>query len=205
MEGLIAAVPAKSICIIDTLNRASPGSDENASSDMGKLLAAVKKLEAEIGGLVILCHHTGKDRSQGLRGHSSLHAAMDAEIELRRDEKLDTRSWRSSKVKDEKDGTGYGFRLVQHRLGFDADGDPETSCTVEREVVVFQRPEPTGSSQKPAYKAIKQLLKDTSTKGMAGAPYASACITVDSAIDAVKAGLSTVDASKRSNQRKEDC
>ena len=84
MEGLIAAVPAKSICIIDTLNRASPGSDENASADMGKLLAAVKKLEAEIGGLVILCHHTGKDRSQGLRGHSSLHAAMDAEIELRR-------------------------------------------------------------------------------------------------------------------------
>ena len=202
VEGLIAAVPAKSICIIDTLNRASPGSDENASADMGKLLAAVKKLEAENEGLVILCHHTGKDRSQGLRGHSSLHAAMDAEIELRRNEKLDTRSWRSSKVKDEKDGTGYGFRLVQHRLGFDADGDPETSCTVEREALVFQRPEPTGSSQKPAYKAIKQLLKDTSTKGMAGAPLASACITVDSAIDEVKAGLSTVEVSKRSNRAK---
>lgn len=202
VEGLIAAVPAKSICIIDTLNRASPGSDENASADMGKLLAAVKKLEAENEGLVILCHHTGKDRSQGLRGHSSLHAAMDAEIELRRNEKLDTRSWRSSKVKDEKDGTGYGFRLVQHRLGFDADGDPETSCTVEREALAFQRPEPTGSSQKPAYKAIKQLLKDTSTKGIAGASYASGCIRVDSAIDAVKAGLSTVDAGKRSNRAK---
>ena len=65
---------------------------------------------------------------------------MDAEIELRRDEKLDTRSWRSSKLKDEKDGTGYGFRLVQHQLGFDADGDPETSCTVEREVFVHQNP-----------------------------------------------------------------
>ena len=202
VEGLIKAVPAKSICIIDTLNRASPGSDENSSSDMGKLLAAVKKLEAEIGGLVILCHHTGKDRSQGLRGHSSLHAAMDAEIELRRNEKLDTRSWRSSKVKDEKDGTGYGFRLVQHRLGFDADGDPETSCTVEREALAFQRPEPTGSSQKPAYKAIKQLLKDTSTKGIAGAPYASACIRADSGIDVVKAGLSTVDSSKRNNRAK---
>ena len=91
---------------------------------------------------------------------------------------------------------------MQHRLGFDADGDPETSCTVEREALVFQRPEPTGSSQKPAYKAIKQLLKDTSTKGMAGAPLASACITVDSAIDEVKAGLSTVEVSKRSNRAK---
>ena len=105
-------------------------------------------------------------------------------------------------MKDEEDGKKFGFRLVQHRLGFDADGDPETSCTVEREAVVFQRPEPTGSSQKPAYKAIKQLLKDTSTKGIAGAPYASACIRVDSAIDVVKAGLSTVDASKRSNRAK---
>ena len=173
---LSKAVPAKSICIIDTLNRASPGSDENASSDMGKLLAAVKKLEAENEGLVILCHHTGKDRSQGLRGHSSLHAAMDAEIELRRDEKLDTRSWRSSKVKDEKDGTGYGFRLVQHRLGFDTDGDPETSCTVEREVFLKQKPTPKGSAKKPAYDAITSLISQSSITGKANAPFTARCI-----------------------------
>ena len=78
----------------------------------------------------------------------------------------------------------------------------ETSCTVKSEALVFQRPEPTGSSQKPAYKAIKQLLKDTSTKGIAGAPYASACIRADSGIDVVKAGLSTVDSSKRNNRAK---
>ena len=200
VEGLIAAVPAKSICIIDTLNRASPGSDENASADMGKLLAAVKKLEAENEGLVILCHHTGKDRSQGLRGHSSLHAAMDAEIELRRNEKLDTRSWRSSKVKDEKDGTGYGFRLVQHRLGFDADGDPETSCTVEREVFLKQKSTPKGSAKKPAYDAITSLISQSSITGKANAPFTARCIKVDDAMLAVSKELVTTPKNKRSNR-----
>ena len=109
----------------------------------------------------------------------------------------------SSKLKDEEDGKKFGFRLARHHLGYDDDGDAETSCTVKSEALVFQRPEPTGSSQKPAYKAIKQLLKDTSTKGMAGAPLASACITVDSAIDEVKAGLSTVQASKRTYQARD--
>lgn len=108
----------------------------------------------------------------------------------------------SSKLKDEEDGKKFGFRLARHHLGYDDDGDAETSCTVKSEALVFQRPEPTGSSQEPAYKAIKQLLKDTSTKGIAGAPYASACIRADSGIDVVKAGLSTVDSSKRNNRAK---
>lgn len=200
VDGLIEAVPANSICIIDTLNRASPGSDENSSSDMGKLLAALKKIEAAIGGLVILCHHTGKDRSQGLRGHSSLHAAMDAEIELRRDEKLDTRSWRSSKLKDEKEGTGYGFRLAQHQLGFDADGDPETSCTVEREVFVHQKPAPRGTAKKPAYLAIKTLISKSNVTGKAGAPITAQCIKVDDAVTVVSKGLVTIPQNKRSNR-----
>jgi len=137
---------------------------------------------------------------QGLRGHSSLHAAMDAEIELRRDEKLDTRSWRSSKLKDEKDGTGYGFRLVQHQLGFDADGDPETSCTVEREVFVHQKPTPRGTAQKPAYHAIKTLISQSNVTGKAGAPIAAQCIKVDDAVTVVSKGLVTTPQNKRSNR-----
>lgn len=202
VEGLIEAVPANSICIIDTLNRASPGSDENSSSDMGKLLAAVKKIEAAIGGLVILCHHTGKDRSQGLRGHSSLHAAMDAEIELRRNEKLDTRSWRSSKLKDEKDGTGYGFRLAQHQLGFDADGDPETSCTVERVTFVDQKTMPRGSSKKPAYHTIKTLISKSNITGKAGAPFSAPCIKIDDALTDLKNGLATTEPKRRMTKAK---
>mgnify|MGYP002641583600 CR=1 FL=1 len=196
-------VATKGAClIIDTLNRAAPGRDENSSGDMSLLLNAAKRLGESLESLVILVHRTGKDKSKGPRGHSSLHAAFDAELEVMADRKLNTRHWSSSKLKDEEDGKKFGFRLARHHLGYDDDGDAETSCTVKSEALVFQRPEPTGSSQKPAYKAIKQLLKDTSTKGIAGAPYASACIRADSGIDVVKAGLSTVDSSKRNNRAK---
>ena len=40
-------------------------------------------LQATLGGLVLAIHHSGKDAGRGLRGHSSLHAALDAVIEVR--------------------------------------------------------------------------------------------------------------------------
>ena len=52
---------------------------------MGQIIAAAKELQTFVGGLVVLVHHTGKDASKGLRGHSSLQAALDAAIEVRRD------------------------------------------------------------------------------------------------------------------------
>ncbi len=51
---------------------------------MSRVLAGAKMIEAAYGGFVLLCHHMGKDPRKGLRRHSSLHAAMDAEIEVTR-------------------------------------------------------------------------------------------------------------------------
>lgn len=75
----------KPVVFIDTLNRAIAGADENSSSDMGRILAGASRLQALIGGLVVLIHHPGKDESRGLRGHSSLYAAMDTIIEVSQD------------------------------------------------------------------------------------------------------------------------
>lgn len=55
---LAAAVPQGSVVIVDTLNRAAPTSDENSSKEMGEILEACKRLQALIGGLVVLIHHT---------------------------------------------------------------------------------------------------------------------------------------------------
>lgn len=127
---------------------------------------------------------------------------MDAEIELRRNEKLDTRSWRSSKLKDEKDGTGYGFRLAQHQLGFDADGDPETSCTVERVTFVDQKTMPRGTSKKPAYHTIKTLISKSNITGKAGAPFSAPCIKIDDALTDLKNGLATTEPKRRMTKAK---
>lgn len=116
------------LVIIDTLNRAAPGLDENSSVDMGKAISATKTIQQAIGGLVLLVHHTGKDAAKGMRGHSSLYAALDAAIEVRRSG--DLREWSVAKAKDGADGTAHPFRLDVVELGVDEDGDPITSCVI---------------------------------------------------------------------------
>jgi hypothetical protein len=64
---------------------------------MGEILEAAKRLQSLTGGLVVLVHHTGKDATKGLRGHSSLFAAMDAAVEVSRDG--DRREWKVAKAR----------------------------------------------------------------------------------------------------------
>jgi hypothetical protein len=127
---LAALIPENTVVFIDTLNRAAPESDENSSKDMGQILEAAKLLQSVIQGLVVLIHHTGKDSSKGLRGHSSLFAAMDACIEVSRTE--DGRQWKVAKSKDGADGGSNSFDLEVVELGTDEFGDSITSCVVVR-------------------------------------------------------------------------
>lgn len=114
------------VIILDTLNRAAPNSDENSSKDMGVILDAAKKLQRLTDGLVVLVHHTGKNAASGMRGHSSLFAALDASIEVTRDGA--NRAWSIAKSKDGQDGYSHAFQLQQVPLGQDEHGDPITSC-----------------------------------------------------------------------------
>ena len=128
LADLAAVVPAGAVVVVDTLNRAAPTTDENSSRDMGEILQACKMLQAETGGVVLLVHHTGKDATKGLRGHSSLFAAMDAAVEVSRDG--DRREWRCAKSKDSHDGVCRSFTLESMPVGVDRYGDAETSCIV---------------------------------------------------------------------------
>lgn len=116
------------VVIIDTLNRAVPGMDENSSVDMGHAINACKVIQQAMGGLVLLVHHSGKDATKGMRGHSSLHAALDAAIEVKRSG--DERQWSVAKAKDGADGKEHQFTLAVVNLGEDEDGDPITSCVI---------------------------------------------------------------------------
>jgi hypothetical protein len=122
--------------IVDTLNRVMPGGDENSSEDIGRLIAAAKRIESELDCAVLFVHHSGKNEERGGRGHSSLKAATDAEISVKRDG--DNRIVTAEKVRDGEDGEVLlTFRLQQVDLGplsdHDPDADPEerrTSCVV---------------------------------------------------------------------------
>lgn len=123
-----AALPEGGAVIIDTLNRASPGLDENTSEGMGLVIEACKALHRLINGLVLLVAHTGKDVSKGIRGHSSLPGAVDSAILVSRDGNV--RTWTTTKVKDGEDGITKGFSLDVVQLGFNARGKALSSCVV---------------------------------------------------------------------------
>lgn len=168
VEQLGAVLPQGGVTIIDTLNRAAPGLDENSSQDMGRILADMKRLQAITNGLVIIVHHTGKDASKGLRGHSSLHAGLDGAIEVER--VAASRFWSAAKVKDGEDGKRVAFKLHVIDLGKDADGDPMTSCAVGPDTgAIFEHKEPSGKRQLPAYRAIVRELGAATNIGMGGA------------------------------------
>jgi hypothetical protein len=180
-----AAGLAGGVLCIDTLAASAPGMDENTSADMGEVIAALKALQAELGGLVLAVHHTGKDATKGLRGHSSLLGALDAAIEVTRTD--DRREWRTAKSKDGADGDAHPFRLEVVELETDEDGEPVTSCVVapeERAADALRRVNlPAGGNQRVIFDALRDLLREARRFGMAGAPPTRPCIELEEAIE----------------------
>jgi hypothetical protein len=197
---LSAKIPFGSVVFIDTLNRAAPTADENSSRDMGEILEAAKTLYRVTNSLVVLVHHTGKDASRGMRGHSSLFAAVDGAIEVTRDA-AGNRSWAVAKAKDGEDDKTANFRLKRHVLGQDSEGDDIVSCSVEPDLgAVLTTKVPSGGQQKMALRSIRSAIASSTTIGVAGAGANDACIRVDDAMTTVAAGLTTTSKNKRNSR-----
>lgn len=183
-----AAGMAGGVLVLDTLNRSAPGLDENDSRDMGQVIDAMKALQAELGGLVLAVHHSGKDPLKGLRGHSSLLAALDAVVEVTRQE--ERREWKLSKAKDGEDGKSHPFRLDVVELGEDAEGWPITSCVVEPEELpadaVSRANLPRGGNQRIVWDGLGELFRDSKDFGQAGAPPTRPCVKLEDAIHTLR-------------------
>lgn len=190
------------VLVLDTLNRAAPGIDENDSRDMGEVISAATSMQAELRGLVLLVHHTGKDGTKGMRGHSSLHAALDAAIEVRRDG--DSREWSIAKAKDGQDGEGHPFRLDVVEIGTDDEGEPITSCIVvpeQKAAEATKRRIPKGGNQRIVWDALGDLLRESKHFGKAGAPPTRPCVELEAAIVAIAPRLTCEDKRKAERTR----
>lgn len=190
VQDMAAVLPAGAVLFLDTLNRAAPTADENSSRDMGEILQAAKQLQGMTGGLVVLVHHTGKDATKGLRGHSSLFAAMDAAVEVSRDG--DRREWRVAKAKDGNDGDAHPFKLQVETLAIDEHGDPVTSCVVvadhaARDVRSVKLPQ--GGNQKIVLTALRGIFRKDAQTGKPGAPPLAACLELEAAVTAAASAL----------------
>ncbi|QUN44654.1 AAA family ATPase [Burkholderia cenocepacia] len=197
---VLAASGRDGLLVIDTLNRAAPGTDENSSVDMGHLIEACKEAQRRLGGVVLLVHHTGKDGTKGLRGHSSLYAALDAAIEVSRND--GRREWSVAKSKDDADGGRHGFALRIVELGDDEHGEPVTSCVVEaddsaKEVARVRLPQ--GGNQRIALDALAEPLRQSCDFGKGDAPPTHPCLEIEAAVRLVASSL-TCESRKR-NER----
>ena len=178
---LIAAVQAQLpdvvLILIDTLNRALLG-DENNSLDMGRFIRAADSLGTAFGCLVLLIHHCGVAGSRP-RGHTSLSGADDVSIAVVRDDKSKVIRCTVEHAKDFEAGACFASKLEGVQLGTDDDGDPVTSCVIA--------PCATDDSGKPiklseneqlAYDALKRTIKDKGTEVQAGSAMAESGVPV---------------------------
>ena len=150
------------LIVIDTLSRAMAGGNENGPEDMTAFIANVDALRNYAKAHAATVHHSGKDQAQGARGHSSLRAATDTEIELQSEERIKTAT--ATKQRDIEPRPPVSFVLKVHELGKDLDGDAVTTCTIQTadqdDVKDSRQKKPTGRNQQALVKAFQQMRQD---------------------------------------------
>lgn len=120
------------LVVVDTLATTFEGGNENSSEDMGMYISNMKWIQHYGDTGVLIVHHSGKDQAAGARGHSSLRAATDTEIEFT-SEKKGERYHRQIKIRKQREGESdlvIKFGLMVIELGKDDDGDMIDTCHV---------------------------------------------------------------------------
>ena len=128
----IAGIPVRFV-IIDTMARAMAGGEENSGKDMGEAVKSIDAVKESTGAHVCIIHHCGKDAAKGARGHSSLRAAIDTEIEVIHPEGDIYRTASVVKQRDLATIAPLVFSLELVNVGINRRGKPITSCVVKEE------------------------------------------------------------------------
>ncbi len=119
------------LVVLDTLSRMIGSGDEDKARDINVVVQRAEKIQRETGALVLIVHHSGKDRDRGMRGSNALLGAADAVIEISRHEESGICEGKIVKVKDGSADVPLKYTLRQSVLGQDEDGEDITSCVVE--------------------------------------------------------------------------
>lgn len=150
------------LIVVDTLSSVFGGGNENSSEDMGRFVSNMLQLVKMTGCTVVIVHHSGKDQSAGLRGHSKLIGGIDTSLEVRMSVVggRERREIVSKKQRDTKIGDAIEFNLNYVELGLDDDGDIIDSCNIllktdsEFESVIPDKLEQLTEGQLAMYNAI---------------------------------------------------
>lgn len=131
VEAVAWAIGEAKLIIVDTLAAVVGGGDENTAPTMLAIVNAANRLIKATGAHVMLVHHMGKNEEKGARGHSSLRAALDTEIECKMNSSAGIGRLRVTKQRDMEMGSPLGFKLVPVTIAETKTGEV-TSCIVEQ-------------------------------------------------------------------------
>lgn len=192
------------VIIIDTLNLAAGDSDENSSKDMGVLIAKAKELQKAFNSLVLFVHHTGKDTSKGLRGHSSLLGALDVAIEVR--QRKGCREWEVVKLRDGASGVISGFNLMPVEIGTDVFGDVRESCVIVPAAASTDINESDGNNlignNKIVFDVIQNLIEELRMSSMELSEDGMLKVSIDDVINVSMFKVTAADPKRRKERVK---
>lgn len=158
IENKIDGKPIR-VIVIDTVNRSLSG-DENSSKDMGNYIKAADAIRERFRCAVVLIHHSGYDATHA-RGHTSLPAALDAQIAVSRDKDTDRIITELQFMKDGGSDENIYSSLECVEIGLDKRGDPLTSCVVVAEEPPVKDEKVKLSKQtKVALNSLKQAIDE---------------------------------------------
>jgi hypothetical protein len=126
-EQLSGELPA--VVVLDTLNRSLVGS-ESKDIDMTAYTAAAEAIRKEFGCVVIIVHHCGYDDTHA-RGHTSLPAAVDAELSISRADSSPVMAATVVHMRDGPEGLIIRSRIKTIRLDPDQLGRVRSSLVIE--------------------------------------------------------------------------
>lgn len=165
-------VPVK-LVVIDTLARAFAGGNENASEDMNLLVTNMDKIRQRTQSAVAFVHHSGKDQAKGARGHSSLRAAIDTEIEVVDTEIGGVRTATVVKQRDLESGATFQFSLKVIEVGQNKHGEAVTTCVVDYDnaqpLIAAPRRALKGHNKR-AFEVLTDLCGASGQSGHVGVP-----------------------------------
>jgi AAA domain len=149
------------LVVVDTVARALAGGDENDGRAMGTLIRGCDQIRTQTGATVLLVHHSGKDATRGARGHSSLRAAVDTEIEVTG--QANPRQAKVTKQRDLPSGQAFAYDIEPVEIGRDLEtGEAITACVVvHRDYVPRRRTEPNGRNQQLFLGGIRERVRTT--------------------------------------------
>lgn len=144
------------VVFADTLSAMLAGGSENDPQTMAAAIEFAATLRREFSCATTYLHHSGKDSSKGLRGHSSLYAAADTVIHIQ------DGVARIEKARDGIAGREFGFQIDSVQLGTDEDGEPVTSAVLKHTDTPIRRApaRKLPSSARVALRALEETIGD---------------------------------------------